>query len=109
MNKVNYAGITSSNWLQVQAVEVAPGIFERKIWNGDSGQKAYVLEFKPNSLYPGIDVHLSGPEQLYVISGIFNDGKNDYNEGTFINNPVGSAHVPQSRTGCTVLVLLPQG
>ena len=109
MTKVNYDGITTSNWMHITPVEVAPGIFERKIWGGDSGQRATVLEFKPEAQYPGIDVHLSGPEQLYVISGVFNDGKHDYNEGTFINNPVGSAHIPQSKTGCMVLVLFPEG
>jgi len=109
MDKVNYEGITSVNWMDIPSVEVAPGIFERKIWGDDSGQRAFVLEFKLGAQYPGIDAHLSGPEQLYVISGVFNDGKHDYKEGTFINNPVGSAHIPQSKTGCIVLVLLPEG
>ena len=44
-----------------------------------------------------------------MISGIFNDGKSDYAEGGFINNPLGSAHIPQSKQGITVLITFPEG
>ena len=39
----------------------------------------------------------------------FNDGVRDYPAGTFIHNPAGSSHVPQSRTGCVLFVFYPEG
>jgi len=30
-------------------------------------------------------------------------------EKFFIHNPVGSSHVPQSKTGCTIFVFYPEG
>lgn len=104
MTTENYEGVKSSNWLRMQPAEVVPGIYERRMWDDPSGQKASVLEFEPGAKFP-FHTHLSGPEQLYVISGTLNDGQQDYNEGSFIHNPVGSAHVPHSKTGCVVLVL----
>ena len=44
-----------------------------------------------------------------MIPVVFNDGRNDYDEGRFINNPLGSAHIPQSKQGCTVLIAFPEG
>ncbi len=72
-------------------------------------KRAVVFEFEAGVKLPGIDAHLSGPEQIFVISGVFNDGRNDYDEGGSINNPLGSAHIPQSKQGCTVLITFPEG
>jgi len=109
MNNVNFTGITSTNWKNVKGKEVAPGIYERAIWNGSEGKRAVVFEFEAGAKFPGVDAHLTGPEQIFVIAGVFNDGENDHNEGSFINNPVGSAHIPQSEMGCTVLITFPEG
>ena len=54
-------------------------------------------------------MHEDGPEQVYVLSGIFNDGREDHQAGTFLHHPKGSAHVPQSKVGCTLLVMFPEG
>ena len=109
MNDVNFIGITSTNWNDVKGTEVAPGIYKRSIWSGEKGKRAVVFEFEAGSKFPGVDAHLTGPEQIFVISGVFNDGENDHNEGSFINNPVGSAHIPQSKVGCIVLTTFPEG
>lgn len=109
MQSLNYTGITAKNWKEVPEEEVLPGIFQKHILDGEAGKKAHVLEFKPGAKYPGIHAHEDGPEQLYIISGVFNDGQKDYPEGSFINNPKGTSHIPQTETGCTVLVLLPEG
>jgi len=106
---VNFNGITSTNWKDVSSKEVAPNIFEREVWKGEAGKKAVVFEFKPGAKYPGIDLHQSGAEQIYVISGVFNDGRDDHKEGSFIHNPLGSAHIPQSKLGCVVLITFPEG
>ena len=108
-NEVNYEGVTSANWKSIQGKEVAPNIFERVLWEGIAGRKAVVFEFKAGAKFPGVDFHQSGAEQIYVISGVFNDGKNDYSQGSFIHNPIGSAHIPQSKKGCVVLIIFPEG
>lgn len=44
-----------------------------------------------------------------MLSREFNDGVRDYPAGSFIHNPAGSSHVPQSSTGCTLFVFYPEG
>lgn len=105
-HELSYDGITSENWKKLKSKEIAPGIFERTVWQSEAGKKAVVLEFSAGASYPA-HTHEPGPEQIYVISGVFNDGRSDHDEGSFIHNPVGSAHIPQSKTGCTVLVTFP--
>jgi anti-sigma factor ChrR (cupin superfamily) len=109
IENINLDGVTSKNWKKEQGNEIAPDIFEQLIWQGTEGKKALIYEFKAGAVFPGLDSHDSGPEQIYVISGTFNDGVNNYEEGSFIHNPKGTAHIPQSKTGCTVLVLVPEG
>ncbi len=108
-NEMNFDGVISANWKILPGTEVATGIFEHILWNGDNGKRALVFEFKAGAKFPSLEAHDIGPEQIYVISGIFNDGRDDHMEGTFIYNPKGSAHVPQSRLGCAVLVIYPEG
>jgi hypothetical protein len=81
----------------------------RTLWQGFNGAKAQVVEIDPGVCWEGVDIHEPGPEEVYVVSGVFNDGVRDYPAGTFIHNPVGSSHVPQSETGCTIFVFYPEG
>ena len=106
---INLEGVTAMNWKAKQSNEVAPNIFEYIVWEGMEGKKAIVFKFNPGAKFPGLDSHDSGPEQIYVISGTFSDGENDYSEGNFIHNPQGTAHIPQSKNGCVVLVIYPEG
>ena len=108
-DELKFNNVTSINWKDLPAKEVAAGIFERVVWNGDGGKRAVVFEFQAGAKFRGIESHMSGPEQIYVISGVFNDGKDNHTEGSFINNPIGSAHIPQSQQGCVVLVTYPEG
>ena len=85
------------------------GIVLRELWQNDQGAKAIVVDFQPGSKWEGLDIHEPGPEEVFVVSGIFNDGVRDYPEGTFIHNPANSAHVPQSNTGCRLFVFYPAG
>jgi hypothetical protein len=85
------------------------GIFIWDIWQGQNGAKAQVVEISAGAVYPGVDLHEPGPEELYVVSGVFNDGVRDYPAGTFIHNPVGSRHVPQSKVGCRLFLFYPEG
>ncbi|TQF04438.1 anti-sigma factor [Kitasatospora acidiphila] len=99
-------------WSHVQDApirELFPGIRLRPLWRGDDGATAHVLEMDPNTCWQGTDVHEPGPEEVFVLSGTFNDGHRDYPAGTFIHCPAGSSHVPQTTTGCTLFVLYPEG
>ncbi len=107
--EINLEGVISINWQDVEAEEAAPGITQRVLWQGDNDKRVVVFEFKPGSVYPGLDVHEPGPEQVFVISGVFNDGRNDYKAGNFIHHPMGTSHIPQSKAGCVLLVIFPEG
>ncbi|MGK5550781.1 cupin domain-containing protein [Actinomadura kijaniata] len=99
-------------WAAVQDApvqELFPGIRARPLWSGDNGAKAYVLEMDANTHWEGIDVHEPGPEEVFVVSGVFNDGERDYPAGSFIHAPAGSSHVPQTTTGCTLFLFYPEG
>lgn len=104
--------MSSYEWSAVQdapAEELFPGIRARPLWSGPGGAQAIVLEIDPGSCWQGIDVHEPGPEEVFVVSGTFNDGIRDYPAGSFIHAPAGSSHVPQSVTGCTLFVFYPEG
>jgi ChrR Cupin-like domain len=81
----------------------------RTLWDGSNGAKAQLVEISAGGCWEGIDVHEPGPEEIYVVSGVFNDGIRDYPAGTFIHNAAGSSHVPQSKTGCTIFIFYPEG
>lgn len=93
----------------IPSQELFPGIHARVLWQGENGRKAVQLEIAPGACWDGVDVHEPGAEEAYVVSGVFNDGVKDYAAGTFIHNPIGSCHVPQSKTGCTLFVFYPEG
>jgi anti-sigma factor ChrR (cupin superfamily) len=89
--------------------ELFPGIRLRSLWRGANGASAHVLEMGPGTSWEGIDVHEPGPEEVYVIDGVFNDGHRDYPAGSFIHCPAGSSHVPQTQQGCTLFLFYPEG
>ncbi|MEU4030829.1 cupin domain-containing protein [Streptomyces anulatus] len=91
------------------AHEIFPGIRLRPLWSGGNGAKAQLLEMDPHTCWEGIDVHEPGPEEVFVVSGVFNDGERDYPAGTFIHAPAGSWHIPQTTSGCTLFVFYPEG
>jgi quercetin dioxygenase-like cupin family protein len=88
--------------------EPAPGLRVHDLWRGD-GRLAQLVEIAPGARYPGIDRHEPGPEECFVVSGVFNDGVRDYSAGSFIHCPAGSEHVPQSTTGCVLFLFYPEG
>lgn len=105
MNQVlNYDGITSVLLNNLPSKEVAKGINQYILWENKDGKSTAIYKFKPNSKLPFIDSHDIFDEHIYVISGIFNDGINDYEKGAYIINPKGTAHLPQSQEGCMILV-----
>jgi anti-sigma factor ChrR (cupin superfamily) len=65
-----------------------------------------IVRYAPGSRFPRHS-H-GGGEEILVLEGVFSDELGDYPEGTYLRNPVGSAHAPHSETGCTLLVKLHQ-
>ena len=106
---INLEGVVSANWRDLPAKEIFPGIRVRILWQGTNGAKAQILEIDPGAKFTTLDIHSPGPEEVFVVSGVFNDGVHDYPAGTFIHNPAGSAHVPQSKQGCVIFVFFPEG
>ena len=85
------------------------GVRVRTLWEGEDGAKAQVVEIDAGGRFEQLDVHEPGPEEVYVVAGTFNDGVRDYPAGTFIHNPAGSSHWPQSATGCVLFLFYPEG
>jgi hypothetical protein len=86
-----------------------PGVRVRRLWKGRTGAHAILVEIDAGHRFPEVDLHEPGPEELYVVSGVFNDGVRDYPAGSFIHNPRGSSHVPQTETGCVLFLFYPEG
>lgn len=89
--------------------ELFPGIRLRTLWEGPNGATAHVLEMDPGTSWPERDRHEPGPEEVFVCSGVFNDGARDYPAGSFLHAPAGSWHVPSTTTGCTLFLFYPEG
>ncbi|MCC0177865.1 cupin domain-containing protein [Waterburya agarophytonicola K14] len=102
MNKV-----ISVNWKERSMQGIFPGISACELWQGKTGSKAAIVEIKPGGKWQGFDIHETSSEEIFVVEGIFNDGEKDYPAGTFIHNPIGSKHIPQSSTGCLLFVFYP--
>jgi anti-sigma factor ChrR (cupin superfamily) len=107
--KINLSGVTSARWQSVPATDIYPGIRKHDLWQGSDGARALVLEFDPGAGFADLDVHGPGPEEIFVVSGIFCDGLHEYPAGSFIHSPAGSSHLPQSNEGCVILVFFPAG
>ncbi len=45
---------------------------------------------------------------MFVLDSVFSDADADYPAGSYVRNPIGSAHAPLSEPGCTMLVKLHQ-
>jgi anti-sigma factor ChrR (cupin superfamily) len=104
MAEVSWSNVESS-----AVKELFKGIRLHSLWKGENGATAHVLEVDAGCCWEGVDVHEPGPEEVYVVSGVFNDGMRDYPAGSFIHNPAGTSHVPQSSVGCTLFVFYPEG
>lgn len=105
----NASGYTWTSANDVEPVQIFPGIIAKQLWQGDNGAKAVITTIDPGAVWGGEDHHSPGPEEVYVISGVLNDGVNDYPAGTFLHAPAGSWHVPQSVQGCELFLFYPEG
>ncbi len=61
-----------------------------------------LVRWQPGTQFPA---HLhEGGEEIFVVSGEFEDDRGSYPAGTWLRSPPGSSHEPFSREGCTILV-----
>ncbi|KEF41285.1 MAG: cupin [Cyanobium sp. CACIAM 14] len=82
---------------------------ERRLLERDGGEVARatsIVRYAPGSHFAA-HVH-GGGEEFLVLEGVFSDEQGDYGAGTYVRNPVGSAHAPFSRQGCVIFVKLRQ-
>jgi len=87
---------------------LGPGVRVRELWC-EGAHRALEVEIDAGAQWPGIDYHMPGPEEVYVLSGDFDDGANVYPAGTFLHHPAGSSHSPRSEQGCRLFVFYPEG
>lgn len=109
---MNLEGVLSIHWRNVPATMPypgVPGIRKRDLWKGANGAKALILEIDAGAKFPELDEHKPGPEEVFVVSGVFNDGVQDHPAGSFVHHPAGSSHIPQSKEGCVLFVFFPEG
>ena len=71
-------GVVSANWQDLPAKEVFPGIRKRVHWQGANGATAQILEIDAGAKFKTLDIHSPGPEEVFVLSGVFNDRVYDY-------------------------------
>ena len=107
---MNLEGVVAKHWSEAESKALSyPGFSTRLLWSEPCGRKALMFEIAPGAVYPVLDVHAPGAEEVFVVSGTFCDGQNSYPAGTFIHPPAGTAHIPQSKEGCVLFVFFPEG
>jgi len=108
--EINLDGVVATHWQDVATTAPChPGFTTRLLRSQPDGRKALIFEIAPGAVYPELDVHLPGAEEVFVVSGTFCDGRRSYPAGTFIHHPAGSSHIPQSAEGCVLFVYFPEG
>ncbi len=83
-----------------------PGVERRMLDRiGDEVARATsIVRYAPGSAFSP-HTHTGG-EEFLVLDGVFTDEHGDFGPGTYMRNPVGSAHTPSSAAGCTILLKL---
>ncbi len=66
-----------------------------------------IVRYAPNSEFSS-HAH-SGGEEFFVLDGVFSDEHADYHAGSYVRNPIGTAHTPRvGPEGTTIFVKLQQ-
>lgn len=84
------------------------GVRVRTLWR-DGVKRALEVEIDAGAQWPGLDHHVPGPEEVYVLAGDFDDGVQVHRAGTFLHHPAGTSHSPRSALGCRLFVFYPEG
>lgn len=70
----------------------------------ETGEVTSIVRYEPNTHF-STHYHPNG-EEIFVVSGIFQDEFGHYPAGTYIRNPANTRHAPASDSGCTLYVKL---
>ncbi|MNK58203.1 ChrR Cupin-like domain protein [compost metagenome] len=104
--------ITKSNeldWKPLQEEGVKTDGIYAKVLRFDTTTNrppTFLLKFEPGASYPN-HVHPAG-EEIYVLEGEVRSGKDELKAGDYLYMPPGSTHSVFSRTGCTLLFMIPE-
>ncbi|GHG13756.1 cupin domain-containing protein [Streptomyces filamentosus] len=102
------AGFEVARADQAPLQQVTEGITVAMLQEGAADElSAMIIEFAPGATF-GEETHKK-QEILFVLEGEFGDGERVHRAGTLITAQEGSVHWPQSKTGCRLLVLYPNG
>ena len=96
--------IARTPWQRSAGGHVERRLLERA--HAESGHATSIVRYAPGAEFPRHD-HPGG-EEFLVLDGVFSDEYGDYPAGSYLRNPIGSAHAPFSRPGCTIFVKLCQ-
>ena len=92
------------DWVPSPAAGVERRMLDR---DGDEVARATsIVRYAAGSDFPTHE-H-GGGEEFMVLEGVFSDEHGDFPAGTYVRNPVGSAHAPSTKDGCTIFVKLRQ-
>ncbi|WP_394240983.1 cupin domain-containing protein [Vibrio astriarenae] len=74
---------------------------------GEVARATSIVRYKPNSAFSP-HTH-DGGEEFFVLEGVFTDEHGDYPQGSYVRNPIGTAHTPKiGPEGATIFVKLQQ-
>ena len=89
-------------WVSSPSAGVERKMFDRV---GDEVARATsIVRFARGSAFAPHAHH--GGEEFLVLEGTFQDEHGDYPAGTYVRNPIDTAHTPRSDDGCTIFVKL---
>jgi len=85
-----------------------PGVDRRMLdrIGGEVARATSIVRYAPGSRFSS-HTH-GGGEEFLVLDGVFSDETGDYPAGTYVRNPIGTAHAPHSEPGCALFVKLHQ-
>ncbi len=92
----------SNEWLPSPSKGVWRKPLEREA--AEHGQVTSIVKYEPDTFFPAHS-HPSG-EEIFVLSGVFEDENGSYPAGSYLRNPPGSSHTPGSSVCCELLVKL---
>lgn len=92
------------HWVDSPTVGVQRQLLDRI--GGEVARATSLVRYAPGSRFPR-HVH-GGGEEILVLSGVFEDDTGQWPAGSYLRNPVGSAHAPGSTPGCLLFVKLHQ-
>lgn len=90
------------DWVDSPAAGVSRRLLERD--GGEVARATSIVRYAPGSAFAA-HTH-GGGEEILVLEGTLHDEHGVYGHGTYIKNPVGSAHAPFTVEGCTLFVKL---